>query len=69
MPSWLLVIILVVLVSMFWLCLIVAMLIKFAKSEKISRTKFEEAMKLLAEKQKLLNEYGFREVTVGGEEE
>ena len=68
MPSWLLATILVGSVSMFWLCLIGAMLIKFAKSEKISRTKFEKAMKLVAEKQKLLDECGFREIDLRSEE-
>lgn len=68
MPIWLVVILLIVIVSAFWLCIIVAMLIKFAKTEERNRAFIKKAKILLAEKDKVIKECGFREIVIGGDE-
>ena len=68
MPSWLEVILLVGVTSMFWLSLIAGILITCCKRIYKARVREQLANKRAEDMQKLMDNYGIKEITIGGDE-
>lgn len=68
MPNWLVVVIVVVCVSLIWLALIGALLIKFDKVINAKNKMIKELQKDNIHKQQLLDAYGVKEITISREE-
>ena len=67
MPSWLLIVIVVVVVSIIWISLMGAMLIKFGKTLSVKNTLIRELNKQNYEKAQIINAYGFKEIEIKGD--
>ena len=67
MPSWLLIVIVVVVVSIIWLSLMGAMLIKFGITLSAKNTLIRELNKQNYEKAQIINAYGFKEIEIKGD--
>lgn len=68
MPSWLEVVLLVGITSLFWLALIAGILITCCRRIYVARVRENLANKRAEDMQKLMDSYGIKEITIGDDE-
>ena len=68
MPSWLAVTLLVVVVSLLWFCILCGVVISCSRRLYVARVKEQIATKRMEQMQQLLDTYGIKEITIGGDE-